>query len=64
MLCGEQPGDKAYNEALANTEGISPEAHTVIAKACAFEPNARYQSAREFAQALGRPMRSTSLFGP
>ena len=58
MLCGVHPGEKEYDEALAQAECLSASTRTVIEKACAFEPSARYQSAADLAKALGRPIKT------
>ena len=58
MLCGVHPGEKEYDEALARANGITPSTRAVIEKACAFEPSARYQSAADLAEALGRPIKT------
>ncbi|MBR2834209.1 MAG: protein kinase [Coriobacteriales bacterium] len=51
MLCAKEPGTQDYETALSEP-GVSQEIAAIVRKACAFEPTARFQSAREFAIAL------------
>ena len=51
LLTGVQPGDESFEAALVQPS-ISPELRAVVAKARAFEPSARFQSAAELTSAL------------
>lgn len=53
MLTGLEPGD-AYRTALLDESAVPAWLRAVIEKGSAFEPSARYQTAREFAEALSR----------
>ena len=58
MLCGVHPGEKEYDETFAQANDITPSTRAAIEKACAFEPSARFQSAADLAEALGRPIKA------
>lgn len=49
----EMPDAAEYEQALADEKIVSPRMRTVVERASAFEPSARYQSAAELARALG-----------
>lgn len=54
MLTGLQPDGDEYERALRDTDATDSRLAEVVARACAFEPSSRYQSAAEMARALGR----------
>jgi hypothetical protein len=54
MLTGLQPDGDEYERALRDTDATDSRLAKVVARACAFEPSSRYQSAAEMARALGR----------
>lgn len=51
MLCGVLPSDEGFDDALADPTRVSSEMRTVVLKARAFEPSARYQRVEELARA-------------
>lgn len=53
MLTGLEPGD-AYRAALLDENAVPVGLRATIEKGSAFEPSARYQTAREFAETLNR----------
>ena len=55
MLTGLQPDGDEYERALGDADATDSRLAEVVARACAFEPSSRYQSAAEMARALGRP---------
>ena len=54
MLTGLQPDGDEYERALGDADATDSRLVEVVARACAFEPSSRYQSAAEMARALGR----------
>lgn len=54
MLTGLQPDGDEYERALGDADATDSRLAEVVARACAFEPSSRYQSAAEMARALGR----------
>ena len=54
MLTGLQPDGGEYERALGDADATDSRLAEVVARACAFEPSSRYQSAAEMARALGR----------
>ena len=54
MLTGLQPDGDEYERALGDADATDSHLAEVVARACAFEPSSRYQSAAEMARALGR----------
>lgn len=54
MLTGLQPDGDEYERALGDASVTDSRLAEVVARACAFEPSSRYQSAAEMARALGR----------
>lgn len=54
MLTGLQPDGDEYERALGDADVTDSRLAEVVARACAFEPSSRYQSAAEMARALGR----------
>lgn len=54
MLTGLQPDGDEYERALGDADATDSRLAAVVARACAFEPSSRYQSAAEMARALGR----------
>ena len=54
MLTGLQPDEDEYERALGDADATDSRLAEVVARACAFEPSSRYQSAAEMARALGR----------
>lgn len=54
MLTGLQPDGDEYERALGDADATDSRLAEVVARACAFEPSSRYQSAAEMACALGR----------
>lgn len=52
LLTGAQPGDKAFDEALADEERVPFVLRIVIERARSFEPSARYGSTGEFSAAV------------
>ena len=54
MLTGLQPDGDEYEQALGGADATDSCLAEVVARACAFEPSSRYQSAAEMAHALGR----------
>ena len=52
LLTGVRPDDSAYDGLLSDGATVPPRVRRVIERACAFEPSARYQSARELANEL------------
>lgn len=55
MLTGLQPDGDEYERALGDADATDSRLAEVVARACAFEPSSRYQSAAEMARELGRP---------
>lgn len=55
-LTGAHPDDEGFAAALADAAVVPPAVRAVIGRACAFEPSARYQTARELAGALAAAM--------
>ena len=55
MLTGLQPDGDEYERALGDADATDSRLAEVVARACAFEPSSRYQSAAEMACALGMP---------
>ena len=53
MLTGVRPDADEYEGLLADATVVPSGVRTVIDRACAFEPSARYQSAAELASAVG-----------
>lgn len=51
MLTGIAPDDEAYEQRLRDPDAVPPALSGVVARACAFEPSGRYQTAEEFARA-------------
>lgn len=65
LLTGVRPDADEYDKLLADDAVVSPGLRSVIERACAFEPSARYQSAAAMAAALApgkthEPMRCPS----
>ncbi len=54
MLTGLQPDGDEYERVLGDADATDSRLAEVVARACAFEPSSRYQSAAEMACALGR----------
>ena len=54
MITGLQPDGDEYERALGDADATDSRLAEVVARACAFEPSSRYQSAAEMARALGR----------
>ena len=54
MITGLQPDGDEYERALGDADATDSRLAEVVARACAFEPSSRYQSAAEMACALGR----------
>ena len=52
LLTGAQPGTDAYESALEDRGLVSQNLEEVVRRATAFEPSARYQSAKELSDAL------------
>ncbi len=52
MLTGVRPDEDAYEGLLASLAAQDSRLTSVVARACAFEPSARYQSAQQMADAL------------
>ena len=52
MLTGVLPEKQAYDSPFTQMGTLSQSVVEVLARACAFEPSARYQSVREFAEAF------------
>lgn len=52
LLTGEEPGGDEFDRALNDPDRVDVRLSSVIARATAFEPSARYQSAAELAEAL------------
>lgn len=65
LLVGKSAEDEnEYEKALEELGRSAPEVCAVIKKACAFEPSARYQSAKELAVALGEPDKPAKNVAP
>lgn len=54
MLTGLQPDGDEYERVLGDADATDSRLAEVVARACAFEPSSRYQSAAEMTRALGR----------
>lgn len=52
LVTGLAPDDSGYEAALADELHVSAAVRSVIERACAFEPSARFQTATEFEHAL------------
>ena len=63
-LTGEKPDAEAYEAALAERDIVSEALCDVVQKATAFEPSARYQSAKELAQAAQAAVTGAPLIEP
>ncbi len=53
MLTGLQPDGEEYEARLADAAMVDAALASVVRRACAFEPSARYQTAEQMAAALG-----------
>ncbi len=60
LLTGARPDDQRFEQLLNDESVVPPRLRTVIERACAFEPSARYQSARELAAAIGGKERASA----
>ncbi len=64
MLTGVMPGGDDYDNALADSTVVSPTLKAIVDSACAFEPSARYQTARELRDALAAVSGAKGGSGP
>lgn len=64
MLTGVLPSDEAFERLLAEPSAVDARLARVVAKATAFEPSARYQSADELGSALRASAEDVAQDGP